>query len=274
MPPRSLRNKAPVKYLVEHDEDGNELITSEDDTAVNKGDPDFDDKVEEDSDKENTKVTKKSTSKKRGTLDDSDDEPPAHKKEVSLIDSGEEDAPFVALDTSSIDSSLARDLEEMRERNKVERLAREEEEARLEREGPASPPKKKRKPSKKSNHVDGFTVEQWRRQLGNGAKKTISFQKWGIHAQTHFTNPFTSEAFRALIVPHADEYYPKDFTANTPVIMASTFSNSKAGDIMGSSKLSGGSRYGSWSATKVDYIYVAAKKELRVWFTMGNESRW
>ena len=95
---------------------------------------------------------------------------------------------------------------------------------------------------KKSNKVDGFTVEQWRRQLGNGAKKTITFQKWAIHAQTHFTNPFTSEAFRALIVPHADEYYPKDFTANTPVIMASTFTNRKAGEIMGGSKLNGGSR--------------------------------
>ena len=61
------------------------------------------------------------------------------------------------------------------------------------------------------------------------------------------------------------------FDEHTPVIMASTYNSGQAGAIFGSSKISGGSRYGQWSATKVDYIYIAEKKQLRVWWTMGGE---
>ena len=72
MPPRSLRTKKPVRYLVEHDED--ELITSEtEEGTVTKEvvdkDPDFDEKVQSDnSDKENE--TDPFVERKRAMLDD------------------------------------------------------------------------------------------------------------------------------------------------------------------------------------------------------------
>jgi len=298
MPPRAaraLRTKKPIKYITETDEDGNEIISSEVEDEVKPDvknvksakkvvksedkDPDFAAEAEipeeeEESDKENVEITPQSKNKKRkaSKLDDSDEEACSPMKKENGAESvaivcDEEDT-----DACRIGSSLARDLEEMRERAKKARAEKDADFDRLlnevdnVRESPIPQPKKRA--SKKSNKIDGFTVEQWRRQLGNKAKATISFQKWTIKAQTHFTNPFTSEAFRALIVPHADEVHPVNFNEKTPVIMASTNTYGKAGDIMGSSKLTGGSRYGTFHADKVDYIYVASKKELRVWFTM------
>jgi len=303
---RALRTKKQVKYITETDEDGNEIISSEVEEDVKpvvkqtvkpakkvvkfeEKDPDFAAEVaeEEESDKENVDVAPQSKNKKRKTskLDDSDDDKEddvdsrlardlekMKQKKDSGDDDDEEESADVSIVSERIGSSLARDLEEMRERAKKARAEKDADFDRLlnevdnVRESPIPQPKKRT--SKKSNKIDGFTVEQWRRQLGNKAKATISFQKWTIKAQTHFTNPFTSEAFRALIVPHADEVHPANFNEKTPVIMASTNTYGKAGDIMGSSKLTGGSRYGTFHADKVDYIYVASKKELRVWFTM------
>jgi len=303
MPPRAaraLRTKKQVKYITETDEDGNEIISSDIEDVkpdikpdvkraakpakkVVKSedkDPDFAAEIpeEEESDKENVEVTPQSKNKKRKTskLDDSDEEE-ASDDDQDLVkkkkaNSDDDESADVSIVSERIGSSLARDLEEMRERAKKARAEKDADFDRLlnavdnVRESPIPQPKKRT--SKKSNKIDGFTVEQWRRQLGNKAKATISFQKWTIKAQTHFTNPFTSEAFRALIVPHADEVHPANFNEKTPVIMASTNTYGKAGDIMGSSKLTGGSRYGTFHADKVDYIYVASKKELRVWFTM------
>jgi len=307
MPPRAaraLRTKKPIKYITETDEDGNEIISSEVEDDVKPDvkpaakrtvkpakkvvksedkDPDFAAEAEipeeEESDKENVQeVTPQSKNKKRKTskLDDSDEEE-ASDADQDLVkkkkaNSDEEESADVSIVSERIGSSLARDLEEMRQRAKKARAEKDADFDRLlnevdnVRESPIPQPKKRT--SKKNNKIDGFTVEQWRRQLGNEAKSTISFQKWTIAAQTHFVHTFTSDAFRALIVPHADEVYPKEFNANTPIIMASTHTKAKAGEIMGSSKLTGGSRYGTWSARKVDYIYVAEKKELRVWFTM------
>ncbi|XP_063676054.1 uncharacterized protein LOC134812514 [Bolinopsis microptera] len=114
--------------------------------------------------------------------------------------------------------------------------------------------------------IDGNTVEQWRRQLGNSCKANISFEKWTIAARTHFTTDFTLGAFRALIVPNASKVHPADFDSSTPVVTASS---RKPGVIFGSSKCKGGSRFGSFSAEEAEFIFVASTKQLSVWWTMG-----
>ncbi|KAL5265813.1 hypothetical protein ACHWQZ_G006494 [Mnemiopsis leidyi] len=118
------------------------------------------------------------------------------------------------------------------------------------------------------NKIDGNTVEQWRRQLGNSCKANISFENWTIAASTHFSTDFSLGAFRALIVPNASEVHPEDFNESTPVVVARTESTSQAAAIFGSSKITGGSRYKTFKAYHVEFIFVASTKQLSVWWTM------
>ena len=109
-------------------------------------------------------------------------------------------------------------------------------------------------------------MEQWRRQLGNSCKAKISFENWTIAARTHFTADFTLGAFRALIVPNAYEVHPENFDESTPVVVARS---SQPAAIFGSSKITGGSRYGTFRANHAEFIYVASTKKLSVWWTMS-----
>jgi hypothetical protein len=119
------------------------------------------------------------------------------------------------------------------------------------------------------NKIDGNTVEQWRRMLGNKCKANISFEKWTIAAQTHFTTDFTLGAFRALIVPNASKVHPVNFDESTPVVVASTRSTSQAAAIFGSSKIRGGSRYGTFDAREAEFVFISSTKTLSVWWTMA-----
>ena len=80
---------------------------------------------------------------------------------------------------------------------------------------------------------------------------------------------FTLNAFRALLVPNATNVYPDDFDESTPVVLASIENTQQARDVFGSSKIKGGSRVQTWEVDRADFTYVAAKKEIRVWWTMG-----
>lgn len=131
----------------------------------------------------------------------------------------------------------------------------------------SEPPNAKRtKTTKKtSGKIDGKTIEQHRRALGDQVKRAIKVEKWAVEARTAIESKISLAVFRELVVPHADSVVPPKFDATTPVVVAST---KQMGEIFGKSKIKGGTRLGSWSADKGDLIFFPSSGELRVWWTM------
>ena len=114
--------------------------------------------------------------------------------------------------------------------------------------------------------IGGQTLEQHRRTLGDAVKRGITVEKWCVAARTATTTRCALEVFRALVVPHADRVTPAAFDAQTPVVVAAV--SKGAASIFGSTKLTGGTRMGSWSADKMELVYFPGTNELRVWWTM------
>lgn len=122
---------------------------------------------------------------------------------------------------------------------------------------------------KKPQRVGGKTVEQHRRALGDAVKARIDVEKWCVAARTHAVVPDVDRAvFEALVVPNAADVTPARFDDATPVVVASIRSTAAMGEIFGKSKVSGGTRLGSWAADRGDVLYFPPTKELRVWWTM------
>jgi hypothetical protein len=74
--------------------------------------------------------------------------------------------------------------------------------------------------------------------------------------------------FRNLIVPNAADVTPREFDASTPVVVAAVRGSSSAGEIFGKTKITGGTRMGSWSANKMELVFFPPTGELRCWWTM------
>ena len=110
--------------------------------------------------------------------------------------------------------------------------------------------------------------EMQRRALGDAVKAAISVEKWCIAARCQCTTRTTLDVFRNLIVPNAADVTPPDFDASTPVVVAAVRGSSSAGEIFGKTKITGGTRMGSWSANKMELIFFPPTGELRCWWTM------
>ena len=129
----------------------------------------------------------------------------------------------------------------------------------------AAPAKKKGKPAK----IGGMTVEQHRRALGDAVKSKISVEKWAVEAKTHCAiKDVDAAVFEALVVPNAAKVTPADFDAASPVVVAAIHGSAAMGEIFGKSKITGGTRCGSWSADRGEIVYFPATREMRVWWTM------
>lgn len=133
-----------------------------------------------------------------------------------------------------------------------------------------TPPTVKKAIAKKSSgkvpKIAGLTLEQHRRALGDMVKSNIHVQKWCIEARTHTKTTMELDVFRELVVPNATKVVPAAFDASTDVVFASS---NTPGVICGSSKITGGTRLGSWSADVMDFIYFPKSRELEVWWTMS-----
>ncbi|GIQ82480.1 hypothetical protein KIPB_003629 [Kipferlia bialata] len=115
--------------------------------------------------------------------------------------------------------------------------------------------------------IGGMTVEQHRRRLGDAVKGQIEVEKYCIAARCHCTVDCDIEVFKALVVPNADTVLPSTFDTTSPVVVASVTGN--AHYIFGSTKLSGGTMYGSWSANRMELVFIPSEKKMRIWWTMS-----
>lgn len=127
----------------------------------------------------------------------------------------------------------------------------------------------KNTPSKKKGRIDGKTVQQHRRALGDLVKNQINVEKWTLEATTCMETKTSLEVVKALVVPNATSVVPADFSAETPVVVASVESSKAIGEIFGHSKIKGGTRLGSWIADKADIVFYPPAGQMRVWWTMS-----
>lgn len=111
-------------------------------------------------------------------------------------------------------------------------------------------------------------LEMHRRALGDAVKAKIQVEKWCIGASCHCSTRIALDVFRNLVVPNAADVTPAQFGMDTPVVVASIRGTSSAGEIFGKTKITGGTRMGSWSADKMELVFFPPTGELRVWWTM------
>ncbi len=128
-------------------------------------------------------------------------------------------------------------------------------------------PKPKPAPSK-PKAASSSGLEMHRRTLGDAVKARIHVEKWCIGASCHCTTQASLDVFRRLIVPNAADVTPVGFDADTPVVVASVRGTASAGEIFGKTKITGGTRMGSWSANKMELVFFPPTGELRIWWTM------
>lgn len=110
--------------------------------------------------------------------------------------------------------------------------------------------------------------EMQRRALGDAVKRSISVEKWCIAARCQCTTHTTLDVFRNLICPNAADVTPATYDGATPVVVASVRGSAAAGEIFGKTKISGGTRLGSWTANKMELVFFPPSGELRCWWTM------
>ena len=143
-------------------------------------------------------------------------------------------------------------------------------------EVPAKKSKKSSAPKKsKAGKIDGQTVEQHRRSMGDRVKSKIHVlggkHDWGIAARCHTVLPCSVAVFRALVVPSASKVTPAGFDSKTEVVLAEVNSTQQIAEIFGSTKIRGGTRYGSWSARKMDLVFKPQEGQLRAWWVMHDD---
>ena len=117
--------------------------------------------------------------------------------------------------------------------------------------------------------VDGMTLEQQRRRLGNDVSLQISMRKYAIAANTHCTVDMGAATFKQLVVANANSVVPSDWNADTPVVVALMSGSGKIGEAFGKTKITGGNRYENYSASKMEVVYFPAQNRARLWWIMG-----
>ena len=152
----------------------------------------------------------------------------------------------------------------------------EEEEEEPRKKKPKVKNNKSNSKSKKNqgDKIDGVTVEQHRRSMGDQVKSKLRVLggkgNYGIAANCHVSMSCSVALFRTLVAPNATRIIPAEFDSSTPVVLAQVDSTQQIGKIFGVSKIRDGTRLGSWSASKMDLVFLPkeASGQLRAWWTM------
>jgi hypothetical protein len=131
-----------------------------------------------------------------------------------------------------------------------------------------SAPKPKPKPTILPDGSKAPTLEAERRRLGDAVKGHISFTKWCIDARTHAVVDIDANTFRANIVPHASSVTPAAWDATSPVVVARIEGSTALGEAFGKTKITGGSRMGTWTADVCDVIFRPQTSKADLWWTM------
>merc|ERR1712080_357190 len=123
---------------------------------------------------------------------------------------------------------------------------------------------KKKKTSGTPGKIEGKTIEQHRRFLGDQVKSAIHVEKWAIEARTHVVAECGYEVFKALVAPNCTKVFPEEYNASTEIVLGVVESTQEAAAIFGATKIKGGTRLGSWSANKMELVFRPKERELRV----------
>ena len=87
--------------------------------------------------------------------------------------------------------------------------------------------------SKKDGKIDGATVEQHRRYMGDQVKSKLRVLggkgNYGIAASCHVSMSCSVALFRTLIVPNAVKVTPANFDGSSPVVLAQIDSTEQIG---------------------------------------------
>ena len=90
-------------------------------------------------------------------------------------------------------------------------------------QGKKKPEEKKPKKQQKGK-IDGLTVEQHRRAMGDQVKSKLRVLggtgNYGIAASCHVSMSCSLAVFRSLVVPNATKVTPAQFDSSTPVVLA------------------------------------------------------
>ena len=138
-----------------------------------------------------------------------------------------------------------------------------------------APPKKKqakkpvaeKKPRGKVIKIDGLTIEQHRRKMGDSVKASISCDKYTIAARTHTTIECSFELFEALVIPNCLGTTPSKYSAKSEVIVCRAQTQGIA-EMFGATKVKGGNRYSTFTANNMDLIFYPSTNRIDVWWTM------
>ena len=125
----------------------------------------------------------------------------------------------------------------------------------------------KKKPAK-TGKIEGLTLEQHRRALGDLVHGKIRCEKYTISAITFVTAKMSLHVFRELVLPHATKIVPENFDAETAVVVALLSGSEACGNVFGKSKIKGGNRMQQWSANRADVIFFPAEGNVRIHWTM------
>ena len=130
----------------------------------------------------------------------------------------------------------------------------------------------RKEPSKSNGQtvkINGQTVEQHRRSLGDLIKARINCDKYTIAAKTFVATDMDMNVFKALILPAANnQVFPSIFDESSPVIVALLQGSEAVGDAFGKSKIKGGNRMQQWCADRADVIFFPSQKKVRIHWTM------
>ena len=148
---------------------------------------------------------------------------------------------------------------------------------------------KKRKTGVK---IDGLTVTQHKRMLGDQVKDKLMIAggrgNWHIKAQCQVISNMSTQAFKAVVIPHAASVTPDIFDKNTEVVeddedfdnfvnfikvvLVELKNMEQASAIFGCTKLRKGTRMGGWEVNTMDIVFKPRLEELRIWWTMKDDN--
>jgi hypothetical protein len=116
-------------------------------------------------------------------------------------------------------------------------------------------------------NVDGETLEGQKRRLGNLVSGQISMEKYAIAASTHVSCAMGVETFQQLVEPLAVSVVPVDWDEDSPVVVA-LMTGECIGEAFGKTKVRGGNRYSSFTASKAEVVFFPKARKARIWWIM------
>jgi len=126
----------------------------------------------------------------------------------------------------------------------------------------------------------GLAMEPHRLAMGDLLRSRIKVvggqEGWGVAAHCHATMACSLAVFQAVVAPHVNKVCPKKFDMTTPVILAQLACSRQIAAVFGAGRVQGSRRRRSanspprtWTATRMDLVYLPRERQLRAWWIMS-----